>query len=85
MGSDSPKIEPSCTNCKWLRDCHIVTERLLRMGFRCDRYTSVPDTEFNAREDIVDDFGPWALRYEVESLKRRSVHSKIIRRRKKNV
>lgn len=85
MGSDNPKIEPSCSNCKWLKNCHTVTERLLRMGFRCDNYSPVPDTEFDAREDIVDDFGPWALRYEVERLNQKSAPKKIIRRRKRNV
>lgn len=82
---DATKIELSCSNCAHLKKCRIVTEKLLRMGFRCEQYSPTSDAELDAREEIIDDFGPMALRYEVPSSKVPSAPKIKPRRRKKNV
>jgi hypothetical protein len=79
------KIEPACSNCEYLRKCSMTTERLLRMGFSCSQHKLTSDAELDAREDLIDDFGLWALRYEVPSVKNVSPPKIKPRRRKKNV
>jgi hypothetical protein len=78
------KIEQECSNCLHLKKCNITTERLLRMGFRCEQYAPTSDAELDAREDLIDDFGLWALRYEVPSVKQPRAPKIKPRRRRKN-
>lgn len=79
------KIEQECSNCKHLNRCDLTTERLLRMKFVCENYASTSDTELDAREELIDDFGRWALRYEVPSIKSMSAPKRYTRRRRRNV
>lgn len=80
------KIEPSCSNCEYLSSCMSTTERLLRRNFWCDKYAPTSDAVLDAREDLIDNFGLWALRYEVPSVNISSrVNKPMFRRRRKNV
>ena len=77
-------LEPECSWCKHLSDCKEVTEQKIINHYSCSLYKQATADELAARQEIKQELGPWALRYEIPATKKRSARPKP-RRRKRHV
>lgn len=76
-------VPKECASCNRLRECNEVTEKKILDKYCCRIWQTVSFAAWEARCDIIQNLGPWALRYEVLYLQQ-SVRPKS-RRRKKHV
>jgi len=58
----------ACYTCKFIKDCHDVTEQMLLEQKGCRMWQSATPEEVKARKDIADEFGHWVLKYTVPKL-----------------
>ena len=65
-----------CTTCRQLENCSRVTEEMLAKGDSCSDWSGAPCLVSDARNKIIEDMGPWALRFDVRHLVRKSAARK---------
>jgi hypothetical protein len=76
-------VPVACASCALLEGCREVTEARIVNNYHCNLWQAVPLSAWEARRDISDDLGPWALKYGVINLQ--AVKRKRPRRKKKHV
>ena len=75
-------MKPSCSSCRYLRKCKIVTVVKIETGYRCEDWVVEESIELRAREDIIEDFGLWALKFDIPKFEKK--RGPKARRRKKD-
>ena len=65
-------MKPSCASCNDLRKCSLVTAPRIENGYRCRDWSLANKIEIGAREQLIEEFGLWALRYDVPKLERKT-------------
>ena len=72
----------SCRTCQHIKTCRVVDENKLVSGYYCDSWVSATENQLNARDQIKEAFGPWALGFELPTTSTKSVISRMRRRHK---
>jgi hypothetical protein len=75
------EVKPECANCVNLTDCLTITVSMLMEHKHCEYWEPTGIAEQSAREDVIRDFGLWALRYVVPHLVQDSAAKSTRRRR----
>ena len=79
------KAKRACTSCSLLKECKVVTETMLIEGDYCNDWEPVSEAQQRARDTIMRNLGPGALRYGVDNLNAKSAATVKPRRRKRHV
>ena len=77
-------IPRTCETCLLISTCDSMTEAKLQMDCKCPSWKLACENDRIARQEVVRDFGHWALVYENQHLQNKSVKIRHNRRRKKN-
>jgi len=64
-------MKPSCATCQYLRSCDDVTVQRIQNWYRCENWVEASSVELGAREQLIKDFGIWALQFDVPKLEKR--------------
>ena len=65
-----------CSSCRQLVDCSRVTETMLVEGDHCSDWSEAEPAVLEARDIVTESIGPWALRFDVKHLVRKSATRK---------
>jgi hypothetical protein len=72
------RTKRDCTRCEYLPKCLEVTAQRLVDGYTCNDWHKTSDHDLAAREQVIQEFGPAALRFALPP----EQHSAKTRRRK---
>lgn len=74
-------MRKSCVTCKHLSSCEEVSAPRLNEGYSCSVWTLAEEEERKARDSIIREFGPSALRFALPQ-SQVSANARARRRRK---
>lgn len=65
-------MKPSCASCYYLRNCDEVTPKKIANNHKCENWVEASPVELKARKQVVEDFGIWALQFDVPRFEKRA-------------